>query len=420
MLRVERIISACGLVVMVAVAWSLSAHKRRIPWRVVGGGLLLQVALALAVLRTVAGQRFFAAVGDFFTGLLRCVDEGAAFVFGDGFGEHFVAFQVLPTIIFFSSLMAILYHLGIVQRIVVAMAWWMQYTLGTSGAESLATAANVFVGPTEAPLVVRPYVPTMTQSELMATMVGGFATIAGGVFAAYVGMGIDAGHLLTASVISAPAALLVAKVMQPEVEDSPTRGRVRIQPPRVGTNVVEAAANGALDGLKLALNVGAMLIAFVALVAMLNGLIGWVGLWFDYADEQAWTLQKGFGYVFYPFAWVMGIPRQDCFLAGQLLGTKMVLNEFLAYEQLGTIMEADAALLASGAGGPRQLTDRGVVILTYALCGFANFGTIGIQLGGIGGMAPERKADLARLSLRAMIGGTLAAFMTGCIAGMLL
>ena len=316
------------------------------------------------------------------------------------------AFGVLPTIIFFASLMSMLYHLGVMQRVVAFFAWIMQKTLGTSGAESLSAAANIFVGQTEAPLVIRPYVGAMTASELMAVMVGGFATIAGGVLAAYVGFGINAGHLVTASVISAPAALLIAKVMQPEVEQPKTMGHVDIQVEKRDANLIGAAASGAADGMKLALNVAAMLIAFLAIIAMLNGLIGWTGSLFG----QQWTLENALSYIFWPLAWIMGIPGKDCFTAAELLGTKMVANEFVAYLNLGNILAENS----------ESLSPRSVTILTYALCGFANFGSIGIQLGGIGGIAPERRGDLARLGLRAMLGGTLAAFMTACVAGILI
>lgn len=411
----EKLISALGLISMIVFAWLLSSCRSKVSWRFVIGGIALQFGLGLLVLRTSVGRVAFRRLGDFFKRLLMFVDEGSEFVFGANFGDHFIAFQVLPTIIFFSSLMSILYYTGIVQVIVQGVAWLMQKTLGTSGAESLSAAANIFVGQTEAPLVVRPYINSMTQSELMSVMVGGFATIAGGVLAAYIGMGVDASHLITASVISAPAALLIAKVLQPEVEEPNTLGTVKIHVSRNAANIIDAAANGALDGLKLALNVGAMLIAFVALVAMFNALVGWVG---DQCQvEAAWTLESFLGFCFYPFAWLMGIPVKDCSLAGELLGTKMVLTEFIAYDQLGKIIRADAALAE---GQARQLSERSATILTYALCGFANFASIGIQLGGIGGIAPDRKSELAKLGFRAMLGGTLAAFMTACVAGILL
>ena len=399
---------------MVGIAWLLSSHKTRINLPLVVGGLFLQFVFALAILRTRPGHLIFKAMGDFFTEILNAVDAGSRMVFGENFTEFYFAFKVLPTIVFFSSLMAILYHLGIVQKVVLFFAILMQWTLRTSGAESLSAAANIFVGQTEAPLVIRPYVQSMTQSELMAVMVGGFATIAGGVLAAYHGMGIDAGHLITASVISAPAALLIAKVMVPETEQPKTLGRVSLEVERKTVNVVDAAATGAADGLKLALNVAAMLIAFLALISLLDAGLGWtgklVGASFGFPDLEL-SLALILGYLFWPFAWLMGIEAKDCFHAGELLGLKMAATEFVAYERLGRWLQSDSEV---------QLTERTVVILTYALCGFANFGSIGIQLGGIGGIAPERRSDLARLGIRAMLGGTLAAFMTACVVGILL
>jgi CNT family concentrative nucleoside transporter len=413
---------------MLLLAWLMSSHKKKVSPRVVVGGLILQIVFALLILKTSAGQSFFQSLGDFFTGVLSYVDEGSAFLFDifprpseeNGFPPQFTlwrsfAFGILPTIIFFSSLMSILYHLGVMQWVVKFFAVIMQKTLGTSGAETLSAAANIFVGQTEAPLVIRPYVKEMTISELNVVMVGGFATIAGGVLAAYVGMGIDAGHLITASVISAPAALMIAKILQPETEVSKTAGTTNLTTEKTGcVNVIEAAAEGASSGLQLALNVGAMLIAFVALVAMGNAIVGWSGgmiaNYTGYSAASEWTLQKGFGYLFYPFAWLMGIPANECLQSGEILGTKMVVNEFVAYINLSGVMSDPET----------AFSDRTKTILTYALCGFANFSSIGIQLGGIGGIAPERRADLAKLGLRAMFGGTLAAFMTACIAGMLL
>ena len=410
----ERLISLFGLLVMIALVFALSADRRKADLRLAAAAVGLQFLLALLVLRTGPGQALFALAGAFFTALLNYVDAGSSFVFGEQFGEHFFAFKVLPTIIFFSALMGVLYHLGLVQPVVAAFAWVMRRTLGTSGAESLAAAANIFVGQTEAPLVVRPYVAGMTRSELMALMVGGFATIAGAVLAAFVGLGIDAGHLLAASVISAPAALMAAKVMQPEVETPTTLGQVSLRVERTAGNVIEAAANGTLDGLRLALNVGAMLIAALGLIALLDGVIGLLGRGVGYllgTEALPWSLSAGLGYFFAPFAWLMGIEAGDCLHAGELLGKKMVINEFVSYVQLSQWMQPGSGV---------ELSPRSVVILTYALCGFANFSSIGIQIGGIGGIAPERRGDLARLGFRAMLGGTLACFMTACVAGVLL
>jgi CNT family concentrative nucleoside transporter len=361
----------------------------------------------------------------FFHHLERFVAEGSGFLFGifprDGDPElpppvsllRSFAFGVLPTIIVFSSLMSVLYYFGIMQAIVKVMARAMQKTLAVSGAESLAAAANVFVGHTEAPLVIRPYIDSMTESELHAVMVGGFATISGGLLAAYAGMGISPGHLVTASVISAPAALLISKILRPETETPQTMGSVEVQIPRKGVNVIEAAAIGATDGMKLALNVAAMLLAFLALIAMFDGAVGGVGWLLGFRDASGaptWSLATCLGYAFAPIAWLMGIETNDCLHAGELLGLKTVANEFIAYDQLGRWIRPDSEV---------QLSPRSVRILTYALSGFANFGAIGIQIGGIGGIAPNRRSDLARFGLRAMIGGALACCMTACIAGLL-
>lgn len=408
----ERWIALAGLAVIMGLAWLVGDRNRRVNFRIVAGGLLLQFGLAAFILKTSVGVGIFQGVGDFFAAILAFTDAGTEFVFGGEFSHHFVAFRVLPTIIFTSSLAAILYHLGIIPRIVGGFAWVMRRTLGTSGSETLAASANVFMGQTEAPLLVRPYVGSMTRSELMSLMTGGFATIAGSVFAAYVAMGIDAGHLVSASVISAPAALLVAKLMVPETERSVTMGRVELRVERVYGSVIDAAAGGALEGLRLMLNVAALLIAALALVAMVDaglGLVGgWVGGWVGQSWD--WSLSGVFGYVFAPFAWLMGIPWGESLRAGELLGMKMALNEFIAYATLSEWSQPDSGVV---------LSERTKTILTYALCGFANFGSIGIQIGGIGGIAPERRLDLAKLGFPAMLGGTFAMMMTACVAGLL-
>ena len=401
----ERCISLFGYIVILGLAWVMSSHRNRVPWRIVIGGTLLQFSLAFLVLKTEPGRQLFSAIGDGFTAVLGYTTEGARIVFPDAPAGHF-AFRVLPTIIFVSCLMSVLYHLGVMQWIVQGFAWLMQRTLGTSGAETLSCSANIFMGQTEAPLLVRPFLPTMTLSELNAVMVGGFATIAGGVMAVYISFGVDAGHLVTASVISAPAALLIAKLMLPETELPKTRGDGPIEIPREAGNIFEAATIGASEGVKLAINVAAMLIAFTALVALLNGLLGLLGSQFG----QQWTIQASFSYLFAPMAWLMGIAPVDCLKAGEFLGIKMALNEFIAYQDLGHLIKTDPAALA-----PRTVT-----ILTYALCGFSNFTSIGIQIGGLGSMSPERRGDLARLGLRAMIGGTLACNLTACVAGAIL
>ena len=417
----ERAISFLGLFVMIGLAWLMSSHKTRFPWRVVIGGVLLQFVFALLIFYTSPGKAFFNAVDGIFNSLMDCVDAGSSFVFGQNFKDHYFAFRVLPSIIFFAALMQALYYVGVMQWIVRGLGWIVQRTLGTTGPESLAAAANIFLGQTEAPLVVRPYVKRMTKSELMAIMVPGFGSTAGGVLIAYKGMGVDAGHLLTASVLSAPASLLIAKVMLPETEKPESVEKVELEMGDSGGNLVEAVSMGTLEGLKLALNVGAMLISFLALLALCDGLLGWAGHqtyawgeWFGWLDSGftfEWSLSAIFSWVFWPIAWVMGIETQDCSAAGQLLGVKMASNEFVAYGMFSEWIKP---------GGEVELSARTQVILTYALCGFANFSSIGIQIGGIGGMAPERQRELAKLGLRAMLGGALANFMTACIAGMLL
>lgn len=406
-MMMERMTSFFGIFVLMFIAWCFSSHKRIIPWRVIAGGLFLQFAFAILILKTHPGQIAFNALGDFFTALLDYVDAGSSFVFGQNFRNNFFAFKVLPTVIFFSSLMSLMYYFGIMQFIVKMMAIGMYKVLGTSGAETLAAALNVFVGQTEAPLVVKPYVAKMTQSELMALMVGGFANIAGGVLAAYVGMGIDAGHLVTCSVISAPASLLIAKLMQPEVDQPLTRGNVALPFKSEAENFVDAIAAGASEGLSLALNVAAMLIAFLALIALADGIIVGIGHWFG----ATWTLAGLLGTLFAPIAWVIGIPSDDIFKIGELLGLKMVANEFIAYEKLSQWLKPDSGIV---------LTERSKALATYALCGFANFGSIGIQIGGMAPLAPERRGDLARLGFRAMVGGTLATFMCAAVAGVLI
>ena len=365
----------------------------------------------------------FSVVNSIFDAIDSYVKEGSYFVFR-GYDQDTTllkafAFNVLPTVIFFAALMAVLYHIGFMQRLVGAMAWVMQKTLGTSGPESMAAAANVLVGHTEAPLMIRPYIQNMTRSELNALMVGGFATISGSLIAVFVSQGISAGHLVTASLISAPAALVIAKVMQPETETPKPPTQLDTPVENRPTNVIEAAAVGASEGLKLALNIAAMLIAFLALLAMCNAIIYGLGEVIQWAVNSVsgqsfdfdWSLNKIFGFVFYPLAWVMGIQPDNCSIAGELLGKKVVVNEFIAYSDM-------AAYHADPKGGV-PMSERTKVIMTYALCGFSNFGAIGIQLGGIGPLAPERRSDLAQLGLRAMFGGMLAACMTACLAGIM-
>lgn len=405
-LTMERVISALGLLVLMGAAWLLSSHRRRVSLRPVAGGLALQFVLAVAILKTTPGRRLFEWVGEVFRELLGFVDEGSVFVFGDSFPSSNIAFRVLPTIIFFAALTSVLYHFGVLPRLVRLVGLVMQRTLRTSGAESLCSAANIFVGLTEAPLVVRPYLASMTRSELMSVMVGGFATIAGGVLAAYVGMGIDPTHLVTASVISAPAALLTAKILEPETGVPRTMGDATLDVRSDSVNVVHAITTGTTDGVKLAINVGAMLIVFLAFIALLNSVLGAVGSWVG----QEWSLEGLLGILFWPLAWVLGVESGDCGRVGELLGVKIAANEFIAYDRMAKWAEE----------GVSPISERSRTIATYALCGFANLGSIGIQLGGLGPLVPERRAELARLAVRAMLGGAIAGFMTACVAGILI
>ncbi len=402
-----RAISLSGLFVIIGLAWLMSSHRRSVNPRVIVGGMLLQFVLAIIVLKTGPGQWLFSSVGDLVTRLLDFVDAGASFVFGPNFHEFPFAFKVLPTIIFFSSLMSVMYYFGVMQWVTKLFAVVMQRVMDTSGAESLASAANIFVGPTEAALVIRPYIASMTSSELMAVMVGGFANAAGGVIAVYIGMGMSAGHLLTASLISAPASLLLAKVMEPERGEPVTRGHVKMEVTSNAANAIHAAASGAAEGLKLALTVAAMIIAFLALIAMVDAGVAWIGAQFG----AQWSLSTGLSYVFAPLALVMGIEPADCLKVGELLGKKVVANEIVAFKQLADWLQPDSMT---------HISERSRVIATYALCGFSNLGTIGIEIGGIGPMAPEREPELARFGLRAMLGGLLASCMTACIAGALI
>lgn len=409
-----------GLSVLLAIIWVVGGCRKDISPKLVLFGVLLQVIFALIVLRTGWGRAVFDALGSVFVVILGFTREGSSFIFGsfmdiDQFGFVF-AVQVLPTIIFFASLMAVLYHLGWMQKAVQGVAWIMTRTLKVSGAESLAVAANVFVGQTEAPLVVRPYISRMTESELFTMMIGGMATIAGGVLAAYVGVlgGSDpaqqlyyAKHLLSASIMAAPATIVVAKLMIPETEESLTKGEVKIEVERETHNVIEAAASGASDGVKLALNVGAMLLAFLALIAMLNYPLEILGnkLGIEEALGKPLNLALILGYVCAPLAWLIGVPWADATTVGSLIGQKVVANEFVAYTQLNVVKDT--------------LSQQGLLISTYALCGFANFSSIAIQIGGIGGLAPNRKADIARLGLKAVFGGTVVTLMTATIAGVI-
>jgi len=409
-----------GLAVLISVAYAFSRHKKAVDWKQVAAGVGLQIIFAIIVIIVPGGREFFDAISRVFVKIIDFAMVGGQFIFGDlasyeKFGFIF-AFQVLPTIIFFASLMSVLYHIGFMQKVVQGMAWVMMKGLRVSGSESLSVAANVFIGQTEAPLVVRPYIAKMTESELFTMMVGGMATIAGAVLAAYIAMlgGADdaqrlfyARHLLAASVMAAPATIVIAKLLRPETEESLTKGTVHLDIEQTSTNVIEAAANGAADGVKLSLNVAGMLLAFVALITMINFPLGWIGqvTGIETLTGQPLSMSLILGYLLSPLAWIIGVPWSEATIVGGLIGEKIVLNEFVAYLHLGQIKDT--------------LSTHSVLISTYALCGFANFSSIAIQLGGIGGLAPNRRSDIARLGLRAVLGGTLATMMTATIAGVL-
>ena len=398
-----------GIFLLLGIAFILSNNRKQINYRIVGWGLSLQFLFGVFILKTPFGKPLFGFFDKVITRLISFSDAGSDFLFkslipGVGYHEAMVnfAFRALPTIIFFSSLMTVLYHFGVIQFIIKWIARIMQKTMGTSGSETLSVAANIFVGQTEAPLLIRPFIRTMTQSELMAVMTGGFATVAGGILALYVIWLKDipgiAGHLLAASVMSAPAAMVVAKIIYPETDLSETSGDLNIKIEKPDSNAMEALGRGATEGLKLAANVAAMLVAFVALVAMINYLL-------TFADT---SLQGILGFVFRPLAWAMGISWDEAQMVGVLMGEKITLTELIAYSDLRDLKLEHA------------ISDRSAIIASYALCGFANFASIGIQLGGIGGMAPERRKDLAALALKAMLGGALASWMTASIAGILI
>ena len=404
----HRFVGVFGLALIIAIGWACSSRRDAIKWRVVAWGLGLQVAFAVFVLRVPFGQELFRRLGEVVAGILAYSYVGSEFVFGQlgkqgsSLGVIF-AFQILPAIIFVSALFAIMYYLGIMQVVVRAMASVMTRLLGASGAESLDVAASIFMGQTEAPLTIRPFLPRMTRSELMTVMTAGMAHISGSIMAAYIAFGIEAKHLLAAVIMTAPGTIMMAKLFEPETGVPETTGNARLEIPQQDVNLIAAAARGTGEGLHLWLNVIAMLISFVAIVALINGgfgvVHGWVG-WFPP------DLQTVFGWVLRPVAWAMGVPWKDSGIIGGLLGTRAVLNEFIAYSQLGPLKAT--------------LDPRSFTIASFALAGFANISSVGIQLGGIGALAPERRGDLAKLGFRAMLAGMLANFLSATIAGILL
>ena len=411
-----------GIFVLLGIAFALSNNRRlAVNWRILGWGFGLQFAMAVFALRTRLGIRLFSLANDLADAFVQFADAGIRFVFGDwpatavvhtpiaGGGGGFrpvtvgfvLAIKVLPIIIFVASLMAVGYHLGIMQRIVALLARGLSKTMHVSGAEALSTVGDIFLGMPEAPLLIRPYIARMTESELFAVMCAGMATISGSVLLAYVAMGVDAGYLITASFMSAPAAVMFAKIMIPETGTPETSDAARVSVPRLDVNIVDAAARGAGEGLQLALNVGGMLIAFVAIVSMCDKGVSWLG---GLVGHPGWSLGRLLGAPLTPLAWVMGVPWREAPFVGQLLGTKTVLNEFIAYQMMTS--------------HPAELSVKSARIASFALCGFANFGSLAIVLGGVGGMVPERRSDLARLGIRSIVAGSLATFLTGTIAGL--
>ena len=398
----ERLIGLVGISVLLSSAYLLSNNRSKINYRTVSWGFGLQFIFAFLILKTPIGKPFFGFFDKAITKLISFSNDGANFLFGDNPIFESFAFRVLPSIIFFSAMMSVLYHYGITQRAISFIAKIMQRSMGTSGPETLSVSANIFVGQTESPLLIKPYILKMTRSELMTLMVGGFATVAGGVLAFYVTWltnipGI-AGHLLSASVMSAPAALAISKIIYPEVEIENIDNNIKLPKSKQSSNIIEALGSGATDGLKLAVNVGAILIAFISIIALTNYLLSFLDT----------SLEIILGYLFQPLAWSMGIPWEDSGAIGSLLGKKIVFTELIAFGDLKEMIDSNV------------ISNRSAIIASYALCGFANFGSIGIQLGGIGGIAPERKKDISELVLKAMIGGALASFITASIAGILI
>src|SRR5215471_3287121 len=409
-------IGLAGIALIVGTALAVSKNRRAINWRTVGWALALQLAFAFLVLDWDVGRNSLEAFSNKVSSIIGYADEGSGFLFGflardetalgeklgmPGIRGYIFAFKVLPIIIFICAFFSLLYYFGIIQILVKAMAWVMQKTMRVSGAEAVCVAANVFIGQTEAPVMIAPYIPAMTTSELLTMMTGGMAHVSGAVMLAYVTMGAPLKYLITASVMAAPGTFLIAKIMWPETETPATMGTVKMQVEKTNANFIDATASGAAQGMTLVLNISAMLIAFVALVAMFNGFLGWVG---HFWGDPEFSLQRIFGWVLGPLAYILGAPRQDMDTVGNLIANKTVINEFFAFSMMKDVVG--------------QLSEKGKLIATFALCGFANFSSIGIQIGGIGGLAPSRKSDLARLGFRALLAGSLVSFMTASIAGL--
>ncbi len=416
----KNLVSLFGMLTLIFIGWLLSEKRKQILWKTIIWGTLLQVVLGVIVLKTPPGRWFFEIFNNAFITLVSFSEKGAEFIFGglvsdtEKFGYIF-AFKVLPTIVFFSAFISILYYFGIMQFIVELFARVMVKTMGVSGAESLCCSANIFVGQTEAPLLIRPYIKDMTRSELLAVMTGGMATIAGGVMAAYVSLLNKyipdiAGHLMTASVMSAPAALVFSKLLIPETEEPKTLGHVKVKYEKTDVNIIDAVANGTTLGLRLAVNVGAMLISFMALLYFANYLLSVIGNLLPFGITKNLSFDKIFGLIFSPLSWLLGVDSKDIFIAGNLIGQKTFFNEFVAYANWAQMYM----------NNPEIVSHRTAVILSYALCGFSNFLSIGIQIGGIGAIAPDRKHELARLGIKSLIAGTLACLQTATVAGLVL
>jgi len=401
MLRLNSLLGIFGLLF---IAWLFSENRRKMDWRLIITGTVLQFLLGILLLKTTVGEKFFSGANYFVLKVIQFSNDGAEFVFGKDLVSQTLAFSILPTLIFVSTLSALLFHLGILQWIVRILAWVMVRVMNASGVESLAAAANIFIGNTEAPLLVRPYLAKATRSELLAVSTAGMATIAGGTMAAYVGMGANAGHLMTASLMSAPASLVLAKIMIPETEEPQTLGRVKISPPKTAVNAMDAVCRGASDGLVLALNVGVMLLAAVSLIALFN----WIVSPIPNLGGEPVTLQRVCGWIFTPLTCLLGVPKEDILSISSLLGEETILNEFIAYLDLMKMQSAG------------MISERGFILAQYALCGFANFGSMAIAIGGMSSIVPERRTDFAQLAFRSLAAGTLAALMTTCVAGILI
>ncbi|MCC7504464.1 MAG: Na+ dependent nucleoside transporter [Saprospiraceae bacterium] len=421
----DRLIGILGIILILGLAYLLSNNRKAINYRTVGMGLLLQVLLAVFILKTSVGQAIFKWLGDAVTKVLSFSDAGAQFVFGVladsaafqkiigtteaanggqalGYGGFIFFFKIIPTIIFVACLVNILYHIGLMQKIVEVLARAMNYFMRVSGAEALSNISSAFVGQVEAQIMIRPYLKGMTTSELMASMTGSFACIAGGVMATYIMFGVKAEYLIAASIMAAPGALAIAKIMHPETGEPETKGSVKLKVEKAHSNIVDAISAGCSDGLRVGLNVLAMLVGFLALIALVDFMLGGIGGWFGNPDL---SLQTILGWVFAGFAWAMGVPSNEILTAGSLMGLKLAANEFVAYVELSQIKDT--------------LSPKALAIVSFALCGFANFGSVGIQIGGIGALEPERRADLARLGFRALIAGTLASYLSATLAGMM-